>query len=123
MTQEIRRRPDLKYEVTEGGEWVAGPFDTYDEASKWASDHKLRPRLSLPEDIRRVAHSVEAAYLQRVAKEDLAYLIGTAVAEERRRCLELTLSMKNQIVDVGNGLMRRPGFEDLAAKIRQGRDT
>jgi hypothetical protein len=120
MNEEIKHRDDLKFEVTDGGQWVAGPFHTRDDAQTWIRAHRLRPKLVLPEDIRRAANHVEAAYLQRTAMEDLAYLVGTAIAEERRRCLELTLGMNGRLIDAGKGLMRRVTFDDLARKIRDG---
>jgi hypothetical protein len=120
MNEEIKQREDFKFEVTDGGQWIAGPFDSHDDAQKWILAHRMRPKLVLPEDIRRAANHVEAAYLHRTAREDLAYLVGAAIAEERRRCLELTLSMNGGLIDAGGGLMRRPTFDYLADKIRKG---
>lgn len=120
MTEEIKRRDDHRYEVSDGGQWLAGPFNTHEDALKWIRASLGKPKLVLPDDIRRTANQIEASYIQRIAMEDLAYLIGSAIAEERRRCVELALGMKNQLIDAGGGLMRRPTFDDLADKMREG---
>jgi hypothetical protein len=121
MNEEIRQRDDLKFEVADGEKWVAGPFHTRDDARTWISANRTRTRLVLQDDIWMTANQVEASYLQKIAMEDLAYLVGSAIAEERRRCLDLTLSMNGRLIDAGNGLLRRATFDDLAKKIREGR--
>jgi hypothetical protein len=120
MNEEIRKRDDSKFEVTDGEQWVAGPFEIHAEADRWVRSHRPQSKVVLPDDIRRTAKSIEVAYIQRTAMEDLTYLIGAAIAEERRRCLELTLSMNGRVIDAGGGLMRRPSFDYLAEKIRGG---
>ena len=116
----IRKRHDSKFEVTDESEFVAGPFEKHDDAVRWIEANKRRPKRTLPEDIRRIAKHIEAAYLQRRAAEDLAYLIGTAVLDERQRCRGLTLSMSKKSFSHPGGLVRKATFEDLADAISRG---
>ncbi|NTG09243.1 hypothetical protein [Rhizobium rhizogenes] len=116
----IRKRNDGKFEVTDESEFVAGPFDTHDNAIRWIEANRHQTKRVLPEDIRRAANHIEAAYLQRRASEDLAYLIGAAILDERQRCRELALGMSRKLVKLSGGLMRRPTFEYLADAISRG---
>jgi hypothetical protein len=116
----IRKRNGGKFEVTDESQFVAGPFETHDDATKWIAANKYQPKIALPEDIRRIANHIEAAYLQRRASEDLAYLIGAAILDERQRCRELALGMSHKLVKLPGGLMRRPTFEHLADEISRG---
>ena len=115
-----RQREDGKFEVTDERQFVAGPFETHDDALKWIVANRYRLKRILPEDIRKIANHIEAAYLQRRAAEDLAYLIGAAILDERQRCRELSLGMANKLIKHPGGLMRKPTFEYLADAIGRG---